>query len=156
MDSSNNNLVRKRSVPYAPHLAWGAPLREDKESQGKPFFARSSDGLSLFGVATGNPDGPAIIFVHGFSQCHLAWRRQLSDPNLTARFRLIAYDMRGHGGSDKPLEAERYNTDKLWADDLAAVVAAANVQRPVLSYGHMQGGSSLIICDFTATTVLPV
>ena len=88
------------------------------------------------------------VISHGAGNCPI--------PNLTARFRLIAYDMRGHGGSDKPLEAERYNTDKLWADDLAAVVAAANVQRPVLVYGHMQAGSSLIICDFTATTVLPV
>jgi pimeloyl-ACP methyl ester carboxylesterase len=55
-----------------------------------------------------------------------------------ARFRMVAYDMRGHGGSDKPMEGERYRDDKLWADDLAAVNAATGSQRPVVvawSYG---------------------
>jgi pimeloyl-ACP methyl ester carboxylesterase len=62
----------------------------------------------------------------------------LTDPELTARFRMVAYDMRGHGGSDKPLEGERYSDDRLWADDLAAVIAATGLRRPVVvawSYG---------------------
>ena len=135
----DRHLVRKRSIPYVPQLShWHAPLRGEGQSRLEPFTAKSSDGLSLFGVSAGNTNGPAILFIHGFSQCHLAWRRQFSDPELTARFRLVAYDMRGHGGSDKPLEAERYSDNRLWADDLAAVMAAANVKRPVVvawSYG---------------------
>jgi pimeloyl-ACP methyl ester carboxylesterase len=135
----DDDLVRKRSIPYVAQLAhWDAPLRAEKQSRLESFTTKSSDGLSLFGVSAGNANGPAIVFIHGYSQCHLAWRRQFSDPELTARFRLVAYDLRGHGGSDKPPEAERYRDDRLWADDLAAIIGAANVKQPVVvawSYG---------------------
>ena len=33
----------------------------------------SSDGLILAGYESGNPLGPEILFIHGFSQCSLAW-----------------------------------------------------------------------------------
>jgi non-heme chloroperoxidase len=140
LDRSNSNVPRKRSVPYVPQLAhWGAPLREQGQVKSfETFSAKSTDGVSLSGAIAGNPNGPAIVFIHGFSQCHLSWRRQLTDPELTARFRMVAYDMRGHGGSDKPVERERYHDDKLWADDLATVIAATNLSRPVVvawSYG---------------------
>jgi pimeloyl-ACP methyl ester carboxylesterase len=78
------------------------------------------------------------VFIHGYSQCHLSWRRQMDDPALAAEFRMVAYDLRGHGSSDQPFERERYRDDKLWADDLAAVIAAAGLKRPTLvawSYG---------------------
>src|SRR5947209_11984288 len=51
---------------------------------------------------------------------------------------MVAYDLRGHGSSDQPLARERYRDDRLWADDLAAVIAAARLKRPTLvawSYG---------------------
>jgi pimeloyl-ACP methyl ester carboxylesterase len=87
--------------------------------------------LTLFAQIAGNPDGPEIVFIHGYSQCHLSWRRQMADPAL-AGFRMVAYDLRGHGLSDKPAERERYRDDALWADDLAAVMAAAGLARPTL------------------------
>ena len=139
MTSTNGNSRRKRSLPYILQLAhWGAPLRDEKARHLEAFSAKSSDGVSLAGVIAGNPNGAPILFIHGFSQCHLAWRRQLTDPELMARFRMVAYDMRGHGGSDKPMEIEHYSDDRLWADDLAAVIAATGVKRPVVvawSYG---------------------
>lgn len=139
MNSSGGGSGRKRSVPYVPQLAhWGAPLRDQKARHLESFTVKSSDGLSLSGAIAGNPHGPSILFIHGFSQCQLSWRRQLSDPELQARFRMVAYDMRGHGGSDKPTETERYRDDRLWADDLAAVIAATRLTRPVVvawSYG---------------------
>jgi len=98
----------------------------------EPFEARSPDGVRLRGVVTGNPDGPAILFLHGICQSHLAWRQQLKDPVLAARFRMAAIDLRGHGFSDKPLEAAAYADDRRWADDVAAAMAAAGLVRPVL------------------------
>ena len=93
-------------------------------------------------VETGNPGGRPILFIHGISQCWLAWSRQLNS-NLADRYRLVAMDMRGHGLSDKPRDA--YADSKLWADDIAAVLQALNLDRPVLcgwSYGP------LVILDY--------
>ncbi len=90
------------------------------------------DGLNLAAFAWGNSDGPAIVFMHGYSQCHLSWRRQMYDPALAAEFRMVAYDLRGHGSSDQPVERERYRDDKIWADDLAAVMDVAGLKCPTL------------------------
>jgi non-heme chloroperoxidase len=57
---------------------------------------------------------------------------------LAERFRLITFDLRGHGRSDGPAEAARYADDLVWADDLAAVLEVVSARRPVLvgwSYG---------------------
>ena len=101
-------------------------------------------GLSLAVYEAGKADGPPIVFIHGFSGNHLTWERQFSGP-LAAEFRLVAYDLRGHGASDKPLEAARYTDSELWAEDLAAVIRAKNLDRPVL-VGWSYGG--YVIADY--------
>ena len=81
-------------------------------------------------VETGNRRGRPILFLHGASQCWLQWSRQLSS-SLAERYRLVALDLRGHGGSDKPREG--YGDSRLWADDVDAVIRALELDRPVLS-----------------------
>ena len=71
-------------------------------------------GVQLHVVEAGNTRGRPIVFIHGFSQCSLAWSRQL-DSALAADHRLVAVDLRGHGRSDKP--SDGYGDSKLWADD---------------------------------------
>ena len=93
---------------------------------------RSRDGLVLASYEYGNPKGPEILFIHGFSQCSLAWRNQFSSPVLANNFRLIAFDIRGHGASEKPLDLSRYADDKLFADDVHSVMEAFNLKRSVL------------------------
>jgi pimeloyl-ACP methyl ester carboxylesterase len=87
-------------------------------------------GVRLHVVETGNPDGRPILFIHGFSQCWLAWSRQLNS-DLADRYRLVAMDMRGHGLSEKPREG--YADSKLWADDVDAVIQALELDHPVIS-----------------------
>ena len=41
---------------------------------------------------------------------------------LRDEFRLVAYDLRGHGMSEAPLGPEHYTDGKLWADDVAAII----------------------------------
>jgi pimeloyl-ACP methyl ester carboxylesterase len=124
---------RPRSVPYAPHLKyWDRPLRDRAPDEVQRLSVATPDGLNLYAQAAGNPDGPEIVFIHGYSQCHLSWRRQMADPALAAEFRMVAYDLRGHGLSDKPFERERYREDKLWADDLLAVMDAFGLKKPTL------------------------
>ena len=102
------------------------------------------DGLKLAVQEWGNPRGPEVVFIHGFNQAHLSWLRQVNDPQLAAEFRMITLDLRGHGSSDKPLEKERY-AHQNWGDDVAAIMRATALRRPVL-VGWSYGGN--VICDY--------
>ncbi len=93
---------------------------------------RSRDGLVLAGYESGNRQGPEILFIHGFSQSSLCWNKQFSSPALARDFRLIAFDIRGHGASEKPVDISRYADDRLFADDVHCVMEAFNLRRPVL------------------------
>jgi len=77
----------------------------------------------------GREDGRPILFIHGFSHCNLTWRRQM-DSDLSRRHRLVAMDLRGHGRSDKPMDA--YADGRLWAEDVNAVIQELQLDRPVL------------------------
>jgi non-heme chloroperoxidase len=94
-------------------------------------------GLKIHAREWGNPDGPGILFVHGWSQSDLCWRKQLSG-RLVDAFRIVTFDLRGHGLSEKPSAPERYADGRLWADDVAAVIDQTRLERPTLvawSYG---------------------
>ena len=101
-------------------------------------------GLRLHVREWGQPDGPPILFMHGFSQSHLCWAKQYQSA-LAEEFRLVAYDLRGHGMSQAPLEPEHYTDGQLWADDVAAIIEQLRLDRPVL-VGWSYGG--FIICDY--------
>ena len=98
---------------------------------------RGGGGLSLHVREWGNPTGTPILFLHGWSQSHLAWCRQY-DSDLADDFRLVACDLRGHGMSETPADAEHYTQGQRWADDVAAILGELDLDRPVLvgwSYG---------------------
>jgi non-heme chloroperoxidase len=101
-------------------------------------------GLRLHVREWGRADGPPILFIHGLSQSHLCWAKQYQSA-LAEEFRLVAYDLRGHGMSQAPLEAEHYTDGQLWADDVAAIIRRLGLDRPVL-VGWSYGG--FIICDY--------
>lgn len=101
-------------------------------------------------VETGNPNGTPILFIHGFSQSHLSWNKQLHST-LTDTYRLVALDNRGHGFSQKPHDA--YTDTRLWADDIHAVITSLGLQQPVLvgwSYGGLIISSYLSVYGDTA------
>jgi non-heme chloroperoxidase len=110
----------------------------------KAHTVSGGGGLRLHVREWGKTDGPSILFVHGWSQNHLCWVKQYESA-LADEFRLVAYDLRGHGMSEAPLEADHYTDGKLWAADLAAIIDELGLDRPVLvgwSYG------SFVICDY--------
>ncbi|MDG2243732.1 MAG: alpha/beta hydrolase [Rhodospirillaceae bacterium] len=88
-------------------------------------------------VEAGSKDGKEILFIHGVSQSYLSWSAQLSSDQLQV-FRMVAFDLRGHGNSAKPWKSEDYYDSKIWAEDVAAVIAAKGLMKPVVvawSYG---------------------
>ncbi len=110
----------------------------------KVHVVRGGGGLRLHVREWGQADGPPILFIHGWSQNHLCWARQYESA-LAGEFRLVAYDLRGHGMSQAPLEPGHYTDGKLWADDVAAIIDELGLGRPVLvgwSYG------AFVICDY--------
>jgi non-heme chloroperoxidase len=104
----------------------------------KSFVVKTPDGVNISAQEWGNPNGKEIVFIHGFMQSHLSWNKQLHDPELLKQFRMISYDFRGHGGSDKIMDPKLYNNGEAFADELNAVIRAASLKRSVLigwSYG---------------------
>jgi non-heme chloroperoxidase len=98
---------------------------------------RGGGGTRLHVREWGTREGPDIVLVHGWSQSHLCWARQVTGP-LAENFHLVAFDNRGHGMSEKPTGAGSYVDPRLWADDLAAVIDQIDLDRPVIvawSYG---------------------
>ena len=110
----------------------------------KAHTVKGGGGLRLHVREWGNVSGPPILFIHGWSQNHLCWEKQVESA-LAGEFRLVAYDLRGHGMSDAPLEPGHYTDGRLWAEDVAAIVDQLGLVRPVLvgwSYG------AFVICDY--------
>ena len=113
----------------------------------KPITVKTPDGLTISAQEWGNPAGPEILFIHGFSQSNMSWMRQV-DSDLAKEFRIVTYDLRGHGNSDKPLDAARYRDSKAWGDEVQAVIDAAGLKRPVV-VGWSYAGR--VISDYLAT-----
>jgi non-heme chloroperoxidase len=110
----------------------------------KRYTVHGGGDLQLHAREWGNPAGRAILFIHGIWQSLLCWSKQYESP-LADEFRLVAFDNRGHGMSDKPLEPEHYTDGRLWADDVAAVLEHLRLERPVL-VGWSYGG--FVVCDY--------
>src|SRR5690348_5115950 len=105
---------------------------------------RGGGSLRLHVREWGKADGPSIVLIHAFSQNHLCWAKQYGSA-LADEFRLVAYDLRGHGMSEAPLEPEHYTDGELWADDVAAIIDDLRLDGMTLvgwSYG------SFVICDY--------
>jgi pimeloyl-ACP methyl ester carboxylesterase len=77
---------------------------------------------------------PTLVFVHGLA-CHRGfWAEQVK--HFSRQHRVLAVDLRGHGGSDAP--EQRY-TMQVLADDVSWMCAELGVERPVV-VGHSLGG----------------
>ncbi len=93
-------------------------------------------GVQLCVHDLGPETAPAIILVHGWSQCHLSFARQAA---LAEGFRLILPDLRGHGQSDKPLGPACYDNSRPWVEDLHAIITGLALDTPLL-VGWSMGG----------------
>ena len=99
------------------------------------------DGTSFHYRLDGPEDRPLVVLSHALSVDHTMWGHQL--PLLTRHFRVLSYDMRGHGRSDAAgADLSRGYTLEQLADDVAALVAKLGHSRfhyVGLSIGGMIG-----------------
>ncbi len=81
-------------------------------------------------------EGKLILCVHGFPELWYSWRHQID--RFSARgYRVAALDVRGYGGSSKPLEIAAYSMRNL-AADVAAVIDRLGDGAAIL-FGHDWG-----------------
>ncbi|KAG2024014.1 hypothetical protein CC2G_001615 [Coprinopsis cinerea AmutBmut pab1-1] len=111
------------------------------------------DGVKIYAEAIGNPEHPAIVYIHGNSTSSGVWDNQFFDPRLSQHFYQIRFDLRGHGLSETPGEDVEgpFDNDKQ-ASDVAAVLKAFSVERPLFvswSYGALIPGDYMSVygCD---------
>lgn len=84
--------------------------------------------------------GPAVLLTHGYSATLGMWAPQVAA--LAKRYRLICWDMRGHGASDSPDDPTAYSHTAT-VEDMAAILAACNVDRVVIGGLSLGGFMSL-------------
>ena len=81
-------------------------------------------------------DGRPVVLIHGWPLNHESWSEQTSELEEKG-YRVVAYDRRGFGSSDKP--ADGYDYDTL-SDDLAGVLEAKDLTDVTLVGFSMGGG----------------
>ena len=103
-----------------------------------------SDGWGLRVLERGPCDGPPVLLLHGITLAAAVWPYQLSALG-DAGLRVVALDMRGHGGSGGAVDGGRTGTgaplftlDRM-AEDVAEVMEALDLRR-VTVVGHSMGG----------------
>src|SRR5215475_41270 len=115
----------------------------------------NANGIAVNYTLDGPAAAPVVTLSHSLATDLSMWDPQLKA--LTARYRVLRYDTRGHGGTDAPAGA--YTLDQL-ADDAQALLKALGVAKTHwigLSMGGMIGQTlalkspdlflSLSLCD---------
>jgi pimeloyl-ACP methyl ester carboxylesterase len=99
-------------------------------------FAAAADGTRLWWRAAGRGSAaPAIVLTDGIGCAGYIWRRLL--PVLAEQRRVVHWNYRGHGHSERPRDPERVSIIDC-VDDLFTVLDAAGEGSAVLA-GHSMG-----------------
>jgi pimeloyl-ACP methyl ester carboxylesterase len=112
--------------------AAGAAAGQDDSHSGESAL----DDTVRLHIEDSGGSGRPVVLIHGWPLSAQAWAPQVSVLQA-AGFRVVAYDRRGFGRSDKP--ASGYSFDVL-ADDLQRVMAQCELQDATLVGFSMGGG----------------
>jgi len=96
------------------------------------------DGVLIYYEERGK--GPAVLMTHGYGATLRMWDRQMEA--LAHFYRMIAWDMRGHGQTDSPEDPAAYSHEATIAD-MTAVLHACGVERAVIAGLSLGGFMSL-------------
>jgi pimeloyl-ACP methyl ester carboxylesterase len=96
------------------------------------------EGVKIYYEVAG--DGPALILTHGYSSTSAMWAGQI-EP-LARNFKVITWDMRGHGASDYPDDPAAYSEAATVAD-MAALLDAAGAKDAIVGGLSLGGYMSL-------------
>lgn len=95
-----------------------------------------AQGLALAVTEWPKTNAPTVVLVHGYPDNQSVWRKVV--PLLHKHFRVITYDVRGAGESERPRSQKQYRLEYL-AEDFTAVIDALNPCEPVHVLAHDWG-----------------
>ena len=112
---------------------------------GRGQSVRSADGtnlhVELFGDASAER-APTFVLAHGWTE-QLSYWTLVIERLTAAGFRVAAYDLRGHGMSERAVDGD-YSMGR-FGEDLEAVLAAVCPEHePAIVAGHSLGGMSIV------------
>jgi pimeloyl-ACP methyl ester carboxylesterase len=96
------------------------------------------DGVGLYYEVHG--EGSPLLLTHGYSATSQMWRGQVEA--FSKDFKLIVWDMRGHGRSDYPDDPAAYSEAHTVAD-MAALLDAVGAERAIIGGLSLGGYMSL-------------
>ena len=96
------------------------------------------DGVKIYYEVAGS--GPAVVLSHGYSATSQMWRGQV--PVLSEQYRVITWDMRGHGQSDSPDDPKAYS-EAATVDDIAGILNHLGIDKAVIGGLSLGGYMSL-------------
>jgi len=98
------------------------------------------DGVSIHYEIHGPANAPAILLSHGYGATCRMWDGQVAV--FADRYRLVLWDMRGHGQSGDPADPALYS-HALTVGDMAAVLDTCSIERAVIGGLSLGGVMSL-------------
>ncbi|MGH6970441.1 MAG: alpha/beta fold hydrolase, partial [Caulobacteraceae bacterium] len=96
------------------------------------------DGVELYYEVHGS--GTPLLLTHGYSSSSHMWAGQI-EP-FAKRFKLITWDMRGHGKTDYPADQSAYSEAETVAD-MAAILDAVGAKKAIIGGLSLGGYMSL-------------
>jgi pimeloyl-ACP methyl ester carboxylesterase len=123
-------------VAEGPKKRAEVPLLSDLRRKAGGRYLQLSEGLTYL-VDEGHEENPTILLLHGATVPH--WEFDRLVPHLRAAgYRVVRFDLFGHGLSDRP--AVRYDFE-LFLGQALAVVQALCTTRPLTILGHSFGAA---------------
>jgi pimeloyl-ACP methyl ester carboxylesterase len=109
--------------------------------RGRPVRARSADGTRLHAEVFGPDEGQTIVLAHGWTEMLAFWTYVIRD--LASRgFRVVAYDLRGHGDSE-PAAGGDYAIARFGDDVEAVLETCVREGEHAILAGHSLGAMSI-------------
>ncbi|MBV1880665.1 MAG: alpha/beta hydrolase [Pseudomonadales bacterium] len=102
-----------------------------------PYF--NNNGTQLYYEVKGEGE-VAILITHGFGDTSLTWKHQIDF--LSEKYKVIIWDLRGHGRSDSPSDIEEYS-EALTLSDMNKLLDTCDVEKAVISGLSLGGYMSL-------------
>lgn len=96
------------------------------------------DGVNIYYEDQGT--GPAVLLSHGYSATSRMWEGQVAA--FKDKYRVITWDMRGHGQSDSPDDGSKYS-EAATVDDMAAILTHLGIESAVIGGLSLGGYMSL-------------
>ncbi len=94
------------------------------------------DGVKIYYDIQGPEGALPILLTHGHAAATQMWAAQVEA--LKKQFRVITWDLRGHGRSDSPEDPALYSVEYI-VDDIAAILDDCGIDKAVIG-GHSLGG----------------